>query len=901
MTLTRPFHPRKYQSEANQAIWSTYNHGARQFIWTGATGAGKTVIGADITYDFANKGMRGIWLVHKEEILLQTVKKHVTYGFQPGIIKGKENMIDSNVFVAMVQTLSRGDRLDFLLKNGIKFDYAVIDECVTGDTLIETENGKTAIKDLNLQDSKYVLSYDGERNVLAEIEGIKKSTRSDLFKISFTDGSITCTPEHLFFTNNGWKKACEITKNEKILYAPADAGKEHQETRREEQENSSKATEHITKGLLKNGKLFSKKKKNQRLFVNVGVGVEQALEALKTFYLTEKKKATIIAKVMINALQDGITYYRSEKELFFLERSLVTEVSDSQTKDRPMHGLRGLMESHRKSGLNTKSNSFHLSDVNTGKPTTRGMAIYHMWDTQNVCRVLQKSMISLIRTIKRPFPKNGLRLSMMNLLHGGIVTTGQSTKKKELRFFTPKDSRLKKMKRLRNIFLEISDLVLSQNQEEGTSLSGYIKNLQNCYFQELGNLSQSVCSTNWATIQNIEKIIKEKTVYDLSVKETHCYFTNGILSHNCHHGGANQWIQVTEALKKSNPDILILGLTATPQRTDKIGLKNVGYTHLINGPQYEDLLNPAFTGGESYLTPPLVIYSPLTAKIQSAKGKKVKGDFDKKNETEIFSEKIVVEDCVNLYNKYFNGAPCIIFGASVEDCVNVSSRLIAEGWKGGAVYDKMDAEERKDFIEGLGNGKYNFLASYEILGEGVDVPVTAGCIKRRRTNSIIIEMQQNGRPARKYPGKKYNLIIDQCGNSILHGHPLTRREWTLEGLKPGTEADIQMTICPDCNCALAGRPAECPYCGCNISQSGPAVIEEIKEVPAPMEILPAPAYSGTLDRAEIEEFQLDDQEQAVYNRIKNGQLTSYDRFGELARMIGKDRKWTDLVWRKFYA
>lgn len=497
MQLTTPFSPREYQSKASSHIQEAYESGHRQFIWTGATGSGKTIIGANETMRFANMGMRGIWLVHKEEILLQTIKKLVTYGFNPGIIRGKESMIDSNVFVAMVQTLSRGERLEFLIKNGIKFDYVVIDEC--------------------------------------------------------------------------------------------------------------------------------------------------------------------------------------------------------------------------------------------------------------------------------------------------------------------------------------------------------------------------------------------------------------------HHGGANQWIMVTEILKKYFPDILILGLTATPQRTDNIGLKQVGYTALINGPQYEDLLNSAFTGGEIYLTPPLVVFSPLTQKLQSAKSKKKKGEFEKKTEEEIFSEKVVVEDCVNLYNKYFNGAPCIIFGASVEDCINVSARLNAEGWKGGAVYDKMDSEKRKELIEGLGNGKYNFLASYEILGEGVDVPVVAGCIKRRRTNSIIIEMQQNGRPARKYPGKKYNLIIDQCGNSLIHGHPLTRRDWTLEGLKKTEgEKDIIMTVCKGCNCYLAGRPDVCPYCGENLTKQQDNGIELIKEVPAPMEILPAPAYSGMADRAEIEEFAMNDREKAIYNKIANGQLTSFDRFGELAKMLGKDRKWTQLVWGKFY-
>ncbi len=499
MNLTLPFSARGYQTKADENIMSAYEKGNRHIIWTGATGSGKTIIGANRTLEFALKGMKGIWIVHKIEILLQTIKKLVDYGFQPGIIRGKENMIDSMVFVSMVQTLSRNDRLDFLLKNCLKLDYVIIDEY--------------------------------------------------------------------------------------------------------------------------------------------------------------------------------------------------------------------------------------------------------------------------------------------------------------------------------------------------------------------------------------------------------------------HHAISDTWMMIIALLQKYNPNILILGLTATPGRTDRIGLKHTGATALIHGPQYEDLLNPSYTGGEIYLTPPLVVFSPLTQKLQSAKRKKGrKGDLDKKAEEEIFSEKVVVEDCVQLYNKYFNGAPCIIFGASVEDCINVSARLNAEGWKGGAVYDKMDSEDRKEFIDGLGNGKYNFLCSYEILGEGVDVPVVAGAIKRRRTNSIIIEMQQNGRPARKYPGKKYNLIIDQCGNSLIHGHPLTRREWTLEGLKKQpSEENIIMTVCHGCNCYLQGKPDICPYCGEDLKNKPNTGIEEIVEVPAPMEILPAPAYSGMADIAEIQEFAMSDRERAIYNKVKNGQLTSFDRFGELAKLLGKDDKWVKLVWGKYYS
>lgn len=374
-----------------------------------------------------------------------------------------------------------------------------------------------------------------------------------------------------------------------------------------------------------------------------------------------------------------------------------------------------------------------------------------------------------------------------------------------------------------------------------------------------------------------------------------------IIPDEAHHCTAPTWMKIFDIIIQHKKNCLILGLTATPARTDGIGLKTAGYTALIQGPQYADLLDSQYTGGKIYLSEPIVFYSPLTFQLAKAKGKKKKGDYDPDEEEKIFTDnKIVVNNCVDLYNKYFLGSPAIIFCASVNDCMVVTTAMRAAGWKGGAVYDKMDSSKRKDYIDGLGDGRYNFLCSYDILGEGVDIPVVAGCILRRRTMSIIIYLQQIGRSARKYPGKKYNIIVDQCGNSIIHGHPLERQQWTLDGiLKEKTEKDINMSVCTSCNRLLAGKPAVCPYCGAQLKSE---VFTEtiIKEVEAPLEILPAPVRLGFNDITDIEEFEIKDREKEIINRIKNGHLSSLDRFGELAKMIGKDQKWTDLVWRKYY-
>jgi superfamily II DNA or RNA helicase len=374
-----------------------------------------------------------------------------------------------------------------------------------------------------------------------------------------------------------------------------------------------------------------------------------------------------------------------------------------------------------------------------------------------------------------------------------------------------------------------------------------------------------------------------------------------VIADEAHHCCAPSYLKIFEAIKRHKKNCLILGLTATPQRTDGIGLKTAGYTALVQGPQYANLLDPQYTDGDIYLSEPVVFYSSLTFKLSKAKGKKKKNDYDPNEEEKIFTaDKIIVNNCINLYNKYFFGAPAIIFCASVNDCMVVTTAMKAAGWRGGAVYDKMDPSERKDYIDGLGDGRYNFLCSYDILGEGVDIPVVAGCICRRRTLSIIIYLQQIGRSARKYPGKKYNIIIDQCGNSIIHGHPLLHRNWTLEGIeRKEQEEKIEMTVCTGCNRYLAGKPETCPYCGEKLTSEGFSE-KTLKEVPAPMEILPAPVRQGFSDISDIEEFKISDREQAVIDRIKSGHLSDRYRFGELSKMMGKGDKWTNLVWRKYH-
>jgi len=350
-------------------------------------------------------------------------------------------------------------------------------------------------------------------------------------------------------------------------------------------------------------------------------------------------------------------------------------------------------------------------------------------------------------------------------------------------------------------------------------------------------------------------------------------------------------------------DCRAIGFSATPARTDGQGLNLAGYTALIQSVQTIDLIN---TG---YLTPLVLLSSETTELFRKQKFKVKNGDFEKESQFEFTKQKAIVYDTVNCYKKYFNGAPCIIFCCSVEDCKLIASLMRSAGWKCEAVYDELNIEDRTKFIGGLSNGTMNAVCSYNLLSEGIDIPILAGCIIRRLTMSIIVYLQQIGRALRRCPGKKHAIVIDQAGNCFTKlGHPLLRREWTLEGkIKDPKEDEIQIRQCPNCAAWVMRFEKICPYCGNDMTLIKPEKPENIKIINAPLFMVEPPEIQTgifAMDEAEIMEFQEEDIDTEIIKRLKmlkeNQDYDTKDRLAMICKAFGKNQKWMQETWDLYF-
>lgn len=105
-----------------------------------------------------------------------------------------------------------------LLSEDKDFEYAGVNPCVTGDTLIQTIEGKIKIKDL-VETQPYVYCMDAEGKLAIKQASKVWMTRKDahLVEVDFNRGKLVCTPDHKIYTRNrGWVEAKDLVKGDKL-------------------------------------------------------------------------------------------------------------------------------------------------------------------------------------------------------------------------------------------------------------------------------------------------------------------------------------------------------------------------------------------------------------------------------------------------------------------------------------------------------------------------------------------------------------------------------------------------------------------------------------------------------------------------------------------------------------
>ena len=277
-----------------------------------------------------------------------------------------------------------------------------------------------------------------------------------------------------------------------------------------------------------------------------------------------------------------------------------------------------------------------------------------------------------------------------------------------------------------------------------------------------------------------------------------------IIADEAHHATAGSWRKVIN----HHPQARVLGVTATPERLDGRGLKEV-FDDLIRGPEVADLI----AGG--HLAPPVYYAPPQAVDLSHIKTRG--GDFAQEDIAEAMDRPAITGDAVAHYSRICRGAPAVAFCSSVAHAQHVADQFNAAGFRAATIDGTMDRDARRDVVRALGDGRLHVLTSCEIINEGFDLPLVTAAILLRPTMSLGLHLQQVGRVLRPAPGKTRAIILDHVGNLSRHGFAEDVRDWSLDGRKKkkkkaSEEDEVKVKQCPECYSCHPPAPT-CPECG----------------------------------------------------------------------------------------
>lgn len=276
-----------------------------------------------------------------------------------------------------------------------------------------------------------------------------------------------------------------------------------------------------------------------------------------------------------------------------------------------------------------------------------------------------------------------------------------------------------------------------------------------------------------------------------------------IIIDECHHSTAGSWRTVIDSF----PSAKILGVTATPERSDGTGLGQV-YQSMVQGPTVRELIDDGYLSDYRCYVPP--------TKLDLAKLRIRAGDYAKDELAAEVDRPSITGDAVEHYKKLAPGSLAVVFGVSIEHCRHIAQEFNNAGVTAASIDGTMDDTTRARILADFARREILVLASCDLVSEGFDLPAVETAILLRPTQSMGLYLQQIGRILRPLPGK-VATIIDACGNVMLHGLPDMERNWTLEGARrKKRDADdkaLPVTVCEKCFATFKPALQECPQCG----------------------------------------------------------------------------------------
>jgi DNA repair protein RadD len=264
-----------------------------------------------------------------------------------------------------------------------------------------------------------------------------------------------------------------------------------------------------------------------------------------------------------------------------------------------------------------------------------------------------------------------------------------------------------------------------------------------------------------------------------------------------------------EDLRIANPNLKVVGLTATPWR---LGQGKITQDGIFTDVCYDITNLEAFNRliSEGFLA---TLIPKKTTSVLDTDGVHMRGGEFIASELQHAVDKAeithaAIKEAMELASDRHHW---LVFASGVEHAINIAAMMNDMGIPTVAIHSKMPDAARDQAIIDFKCGKYRAAVNNNVLTTGFDFPAIDCIVVLRPTASTVLWVQMLGRGTRPSPGKENCLVLDFAGNTRRLGpinDPVIPRK---KGEKGGGEAPVK--LCENCQCYNHASARHCEFCG----------------------------------------------------------------------------------------
>lgn len=263
----------------------------------------------------------------------------------------------------------------------------------------------------------------------------------------------------------------------------------------------------------------------------------------------------------------------------------------------------------------------------------------------------------------------------------------------------------------------------------------------------------------------------------------------------------SQYQQVINHLRQHNPDLKVLGLTATPYRLGSGWIYRYHHYGMVRGDEdcfFNDCifeLPLRLMVSQQYLTPPTLVDGAIARYDFSRCQPGRNGEYAEADLNRVLrsSERATAQIMGEVIAQASERQGVMIFASTVDHAREVIGYLPEDS--AALILGETAGTERDQLVDAFKQRQLKYLVNVSVLTTGFDAPHVDLIAILRPTESVSLYQQIVGRGLRLSPGKRDCLVLEFAGNHYDLFAP------EIGSKKPAADTEPVMVFCPQCQFA----------------------------------------------------------------------------------------------------